>query len=109
MGQPKVSVVLVNFRGVNDTLSAIESIQNSSYPKDLIEIVVVDNHSNDDSIEKLKELKNQIKLVISETNRGFAGGVNLGVKNSSGEIIGLLNSDAKCDPNWITSAVNTFS
>ncbi|MFM9095695.1 MAG: glycosyltransferase family 2 protein, partial [Actinomycetes bacterium] len=37
-----------------------------------------------------------------------AGGVNLGEKNSSGEIIGLLNNDAKCDPNWITSAVNTL-
>jgi GT2 family glycosyltransferase/glycosyltransferase involved in cell wall biosynthesis len=108
MGQPKVSVVLVNFRGVNDTLSSIESIKNSNYPKDLIEIVVVDNASNDDSVEKLKELKNQIKLVISETNLGFAGGVNLGVKNSSGEIIGLLNNDAECDPNWITSAVNTL-
>ena len=108
MGQPKVSVVLVNFRGINDTLSAIESIQKSNYPKDLIEIVVVDNDSNDDSVEKLKELKNQIKLVISETNLGFAGGVNLGIKNSSGEIVGLLNSDAKCDSNWITSAVNTL-
>ena len=56
MGQPKVSVVLVNFRGVNDTLSAIESIQKSNYPKDLIEIVVVDNNSNDDSVKKLNEI-----------------------------------------------------
>ncbi|MFZ9354379.1 MAG: glycosyltransferase family 2 protein, partial [Candidatus Nanopelagicales bacterium] len=57
MGQPKVSVVLVNFRGVNDTLNAIKSINESNYPKDLIEIVVVDNASNDDSVNKLKELK----------------------------------------------------
>ncbi|MFZ9360670.1 MAG: glycosyltransferase family 2 protein, partial [Candidatus Nanopelagicales bacterium] len=108
MGQPKVSVVLVNFRGVNDTLNAIKSINESNYPKDLIEIVVVDNASNDDSVNKLKELKEEIKLIFSETNLGFAGGVNLGVKNSSGEIIGLLNNDAKCDSNWITSAVETI-
>ncbi|MFZ9876838.1 MAG: glycosyltransferase family 2 protein, partial [Candidatus Nanopelagicales bacterium] len=108
MGQPKVSVVLVNFRGVNDTLNAIKSINESNYPKDLIEIVVVDNASNDDSVNKLKELKDEIKLIVSETNLGFAGGVNLGVKNSSGEIIGLLNNDAKCDSNWITSAVETI-
>jgi GT2 family glycosyltransferase/glycosyltransferase involved in cell wall biosynthesis len=108
MGQPKVSVVLVNFRGVNDTLNAIKSIKASNYPKDLIEIVVVDNASNDDSLNKLKELKDEIKLIVSESNLGFAGGVNLGVKNSIGEIIGLLNNDAKCDSNWITSAVETI-
>ena len=42
MGLPKVSVVLVNFRGIDDTLNAIKSIQESNYPKELTEIVVVD-------------------------------------------------------------------
>ena len=82
MEQPKVSVVLVNFRGVDDTLNAIKSIKETNYPKNLIEIVVVDNASGDNSVTKLKALKNEIKLVESEINLGFAGGVNLGVKNS---------------------------
>ena len=60
------------------------------------------------SLEKLKGLSNQIIMVESNENLGFAGGVNLGVSKSSGEIIGLLNSDAKCDKNWITAAVETF-
>ncbi len=108
MGQPKVSVVLVNFRGVNDTLNAIESINKTNYPKELIEIVVVDNASNDDSVSELEKLNKSITLVKSDSNLGFAGGVNLGVKNSSGEIIALLNNDAKCDTNWISSAVETL-
>ena len=87
MGLPKVSVVLVNFRGIDDTLNAIKSIQESNYPKDLIEIVVVDNASGDNSIDSLKKLSNQIVLVESNENLGFAGGVNLGVNKSSGEII----------------------
>ena len=109
MGLPKVSVVLVNFRGIDDTLNAIKSIQETNYPKDQLEIVVVDNSSGDNSLEKLKGLGNQIVLVESNENLGFAGGVNLGVSKSSGEIIGLLNNDAKCDVNWISSAVDTFS
>ena len=109
MGLPKVSVVLVNFRGIDDTLNAIKSIQESNYPKDQLEIVVVDNASGDNSLEKLKGLGNQTVLVESKENLGFAGGVNLGVSKSSGEIIGLLNNDAKCDVNWISSAVETFS
>jgi GT2 family glycosyltransferase len=108
MGLPKVSVVLVNFRGIDDTLNAIKSIQESNYPQELTEIVVVDNASGDNSVEALKKLNNQIILVESNENLGFAGGVNLGVSKSSGEIIGLLNNDAICDKNWITSAVETF-
>ena len=50
----KVSVVLVNFRGIDDTLNAIKSIQETNYPKELLEIVVVDNASGDNSLEKLK-------------------------------------------------------
>ena len=108
MGLPKVSVVLVNFRGIDDTLNAIKSIQETNYPREQLEIVVVDNASGDSSVEKLKNLGNQIVLVESSENLGFAGGVNLGVKKSSGEIIGLLNNDAKCDINWINTAVDTF-
>ena len=65
MGLPKVSVGLVNFRGIDDTLNAIKSIQESSYPKELTEIVVVDNASGDNSVEALKKLSNQIVLVES--------------------------------------------
>ena len=61
MEQPKVSVVLVNFRGVDDTLNAIKSIKENNYPKNLIEIVVVDNASGDNSVTKLKALKNENK------------------------------------------------
>ena len=90
MGLPKVSVVLVNFRGIDDTLNAIKSIQESNYPKELTEIIIVDNASGDNSIEALKKLGNQIVLVESNENLGFAGGVNLGVSKSNGEIIATV-------------------
>lgn len=106
MNQPKVSVVLVNYRGADDTLNAIESIQNCDWDKSKLEIIVVDNNSGDDSLKKFEKVKNQIKLVTSKTNLGFAGGVNLGVKEASGEVIALLNNDARADKNWISSAVN---
>jgi GT2 family glycosyltransferase/glycosyltransferase involved in cell wall biosynthesis len=109
MGLPKVSVVLVNFRGIDDTLNAIESIRETHYPKDQLELVVVDNASGDNSLDKLNSLGNQIVLIESPENLGFSGGVNLGVSKSSGEIIGLLNNDARCDVNWISSAVETFA
>ncbi len=73
MGLPKVSVVLVNFRGIYDTLNAIKSIQETNYPKELLEIVVVDNSSGDNSVEKLKSLSNQIVLVESMKTLALLG------------------------------------
>ena len=69
MGLPKVSVVLINFRGIDDTLNAIKSIQETNYPKEHLEIVVVDNASGDNSVGKLKGLSNQIVLVESSENQ----------------------------------------
>ncbi|MGA1678803.1 MAG: glycosyltransferase family 2 protein, partial [Candidatus Nanopelagicales bacterium] len=79
MNKPKVSVVLVNYRGAEDTLNAIESLLDCDWDASKLEIIVVDNASGDDSLEKLGAVKNKIKLIVSENNLGFAGGVNLGV------------------------------
>lgn len=109
MSKPKVSVILVNFRGADDTLTAIESVWKCDWDSTNLEIIVVDNNSGDDSLSKLSTLKNKIKLIASEKNLGFAGGVNLGVKEASGEIIALLNNDARVDKNWISTAVEKLA
>ncbi len=109
MNKPKVSVVLVNYRGAEDTLNAIESLLDCDWDASKLEIIVVDNASGDDSLEKLGAVKNKIKLIVSENNLGFAGGVNLGVKGATGEVIALLNNDARADKNWITSAVEKLN
>lgn len=74
-----VSVVLINFRGTPDTLDAIAYLGNIDWPKDRIEIVVVENGSADNSAELIRASAPHVKLVISKTNEGFAGGCNLGL------------------------------
>lgn len=102
-----VSVVLVNFRGTDDTLEAIRVLRDVEWPADRLEIVVVENGSGDDSAERLASVEG-ITLVVSKTNRGFTGGCNLGVSKSSGEYIAFLNNDAKPDAHWISAAVARF-
>jgi GT2 family glycosyltransferase/glycosyltransferase involved in cell wall biosynthesis len=103
-----VSVVLVNFRGTDDTLEAIQRLGELEWPGERLEIVVVENGSGDDSAERLKAAAPHVKLLVSPTNEGFAGGCNMGVAASSGEYIALLNNDAKPDPQWIAAAVARF-
>ena len=103
-----VSVVLVNFRGTDDTLEAIRYLGELDWPQERLEIVVVENASGDNSAERLRAAAPHVKLIVSKTNDGFAGGCNSGVAHATGEYIGLLNNDARPDPAWIRAAVERF-
>ncbi|TFC27634.1 glycosyltransferase [Cryobacterium sp. TMT2-18-3] len=106
--QGVVSVVLVNFRGTDDTIEAIRQLGGLDWPSERLEIIVVENASGDDSVTRLRAAVPQVKLIESKKNLGFAGGCNLGVKASSGEFLAFLNNDAKPDAGWIRSAVARF-
>lgn len=104
-----MSVVLVNFRGADDTIAAIASLQELNWPQELLEIVVVENGSGDDSLAKLKSHESPAIIVESQVNLGFTGGCNLGVSHSSGEFVAFLNNDAKPHGDWIAEAMSTFA
>ena len=105
---PRVSVVLVNYKGADDTLIALDGLKALNWPREALEVVVVDNASGDDSLEKLRPRAGDITLVESDENVGFAGGCNLGVQSVTGEIVAFLNNDAKPDPDWLVHAVAGF-
>lgn len=103
---PKVSVILLNWNGFNYTQKCIESVKKQSF-KDF-ELIVVDNGSSDGSVEKLRKISG-IKLIENEKNLGFAGGNNIGVKNSSAsEYVALLNNDTIVDKDWLKYLVDAL-
>jgi len=104
-----VSVVLVNFRGADDTVECVRGLLELDWPRENLEIIVVENGSGDDSLQKLQDITNDVTLVESDDNLGFTGGCNLGVSRASGEFIAFLNNDAKPDRGWISEAIRTFS
>ena len=105
---PLVSIIVVNWNGLDTIEKCIESLLAQSYPK--CEIVVVDNHSEDGSREKIKALyEKKVTIILNDRNEGFAGGNNKGIRASKGEYICLLNNDAWADRNWVSSLVDTAS
>ncbi|MCU1444227.1 MAG: glycosyl transferase [Cryobacterium sp.] len=104
-----VSVVLVNFRGAEDTLECIAGLLEQNWPQDRLEIVVVENGSGDDSLKTLEAVSDKVTIVESKENLGFTGGCNLGVARSTGEYVAFLNNDAKPDKDWIREAIATFA
>lgn len=90
---PVVSVV-VNWNGWGDTLSCLESLVQQDYPAQ--HIVVVDNASTDDSVQRIGGAFPNIPVLVAERNRGFAAGSNLGIRYALGrraEFVWLLNND----------------
>ena len=90
----KLAVILVNWNRSDDTLNCLESIHYSTYT-DFI-IIVVDNGSSVEEINKLKQFKLNFVLIEAGENLGYTGGNNIGIHHShkfNVEYIMLLNND----------------
>ena len=86
-----LSVIIVSYNVKDLFKNCLESIL--KYTQDLkYEIIVVDNNSTDDSQNYLNSLNN-LKIIFSKENEGFAKGNNLGIKEAKGKYILLLNPD----------------
>lgn len=102
---PIVSVVIVNYRGAEDTIRCLRDFAEIDWPQDHLELVVVDNASGDDSVRRIREAVPYAKVIASKRNTGFAGGCNLGVRRSRGEYIAFINSDARPGKTFLSAAV----
>ena len=100
---PLVSIITVNFNGSEDTLEMIESLSKITYPN--IEIIVVDNYSENDNPRIIKEKYPSVVLYESNVNMGFAGGNNLGIMRARGEYVLLLNNDTIVDKGFLEPLV----
>lgn len=108
MATPLVSVVVLNWNGLEDTRECLDSLLCQDHPS--IEIHVVDNGSADGEGARLKqEFGGRIHLHASPVNLGFTGGNNLAMRlileASEASYIALLNNDTHADPGWISSLV----
>lgn len=87
---PEISIITVNYNGLNDTCELIESLKRCSLSH---EIIVVDNASKINEAIVLKEKYPHVITIRSEKNLGFSGGNNLGICQAKGKYIFLLNND----------------
>lgn len=104
---PLVSIITVNYNQSAVTADLLKSLRNVTYPA--LEIIVVDNASPTDKPDFLKVTFPEIILIKSNENLGFAGGNNLGIRQSKGEYIMLLNNDTEVAPGFIEPLIRKFN
>jgi len=101
---PFVRVVVLNFDGGSMTLDCLDSLLSSDWPTDRFEIVMVDNGSVDDVVERVAADPRYASVRVLEplANLGFAGGCNLGMRaDGEYDLVALVNNDATVDPGWL--------
>lgn len=97
----KVSAIIVNWNGKNDTADCIQSLLDQDHPD--VEIIVSDNGSTDGSIKFLQErFSTSIRLLENGQNLGFGTAVNRGLKAAVGDYLIFLNNDLVLAPNSLS-------
>lgn len=117
MRHPFIRVVVLAFDGAEMTLECLRSVIASNWPIDRREIVLVDNGSLDDVVDRVEAELPEVRLLEPMRNLGFAGGCNLGITStrcSRGraltpfEFVALVNNDATVAPNWLDAMLGPF-
>ena len=85
----EVSIITINYNGLEDTCALIESIPFNEN----MEVIVVDNASNNQEAEIIAKRYPQVNVIKSDRNLGFAGGNNLGIQAAQGKYMFLINND----------------
>lgn len=96
-----MTVVVVSWEGAHLLPPCLDSLRAQTLPH---RVVVVDNASTDGTAELLA-VRPEVRVVRTERNLGFAGGVQRGIDVVGTEYVALLNNDAVARPDWLAELV----
>ncbi len=99
-----ISIVIINYSGANYLANLIGAFKHQTYEN--LEIIVVDSGSSDGSRDVLRVI-NGIKIIYSK-NLGYSSACNLGIENSLGEYVLILNSDTIVDHFFVKKLHDEF-
>lgn len=92
---PRISIVILNWNGVNDTIECLEAIKKIKYPN--YNVIIVDNGSSGNDVDVLKQKYGDfIHIIANDRNYGLSKGRNIGIKralDTGAEYIQILDND----------------
>lgn len=108
MIHPKVSIIILNWNGLPDTVDCLESLRKITYTH--YNVVVVDNASEGDDVKFLRDrFRDYIHIIENDKNYGFAEGNNIGIRYAANHLkpayLLLLNNDTVVAPEFLDELV----
>lgn len=105
---PGVSVVVLNHNGKQHLDPCFTSLLALDYPKDKLELILVDNASTDGSVKHMKTRFPGVRIIENSRNLGFGQANNVGAKRARNEYVAFLNNDTRVDQDWLRQLVQPF-
>lgn len=102
----KISLITVTFNAADTIELCINSVISQQYPN--LEYIIIDAQSADDTLIIANKYKKHIHYIISEPDNGIYDAMNKGIKQATGDIIGLLNADDHFAENDILKTINNM-
>jgi len=101
---PLISTIILNWNGKEYLCPCLQSVKGQTYPN--TEIILVDNASTDGSVEYVKNLFPDLRLLVNHKNRGYGAGNNRGIEEAKGRYIFVLNSDTEVENGCVEALWN---
>lgn len=92
-------MIILNWNGKKFLAECLDSVKCQTYAS--LDIMVVDNGSKDESVDFLRAKYPEVRLVINESNLGFGGGNNSGIRECRSPFLVILNNDTDLHPDCI--------
>lgn len=105
-GRPRCSVVILNWNRADLALACCRSVEAQTFAD--LEIVILDNASSDDSVERLTRECPRARVVRNPANEGTGGGFAAGARAARGEFILFLCNDTVLDPDVVAKLVEVM-
>ena len=102
-----LSIIIVSYRSWNRLDACLKSIAAQSM--DDIEVIVVDNHSDDGQAQEFISMHPQVRFILQDTNAGFAQACNRGAKEAKGSWLLFLNPDTVLQTNTLLPLLKRVS
>lgn len=111
--QNKISVVIA-FRNESDNIIAcLAALEKQLYNNNLFEVILINDHSEDNSVEKIEEYQTKSKLSIQllhlSSEHGKKEALKLGIENANYPIIASTDADCEIPKNWLSYINQSFS
>lgn len=108
-----ISVIIPMYNSKDTIVSTLDSIKNQTYLNNILEIIIVNDGSTDNSLEIVNAYQNENKnlpiIVIDKKNGGVSSARNIGMKSAKGNWIALLDSDDEWLPQKTEIQLNTIT
>lgn len=105
---PDVTVSIVNHENRDAVLASVEAILADTTRRSSLEVVVVDNASQDGSVAALRALVPEVRVIARQDRAGYGANHNRAVAESTGRHVLLLNDDARVRPGAVDTLVEAL-